>query len=102
VLNVKQNSGMSRKSEIFYLCLDLSNNCFLTLKSFADLHDGIERYFDDILFWEQLLIRFHKISKILGLSHQDHDGRVNISIFPIGIQIALSLFIFAGPCLTLP
>jgi hypothetical protein len=28
------------------------------------------------MFWEQDLIRIHKISKIPGLGHQDHDDRI--------------------------
>jgi hypothetical protein len=34
------------------------------LEIFLDLLDGGERYCDEIIFWEKLLIRFHKISKI--------------------------------------
>jgi hypothetical protein len=46
------------------------------LDFFVDLQDGIERYCDDILFWEKILIQFHKISKIPRLGHQDHNDRI--------------------------
>jgi hypothetical protein len=37
------------------------------------LHDGTASHEDENIFWDESQNQLHKIPKIPGLSHQDHD-----------------------------
>jgi hypothetical protein len=57
---------------------------------FVHFHDGRTSHVDEMMLCDQTQNRLHKISKISGLSHQDHDSlKFEFSIFLFGLRIQL-------------